>query len=97
MRLAWKDYAGALYNFSTGWTFSAKVVALGLNAALVTKTSGITGAATSPNVVIDFETADFTPLTAGADYQVILTATPSSGDPIVFEALPRFTLLAGPT
>lgn len=97
MRLAWKDYAGNLYDFSSGWTFSAKVVAVGANAALLTKTSGITGASTSPNVVVDWETADFTPLTASADYSVILTATPTSGDPITFERLPQFKLLPGPT
>ena len=96
MRLAWYDYTNTLYQFATGWTFSAVTVAKSTTVTLVTKTTAITGANTSPNIVIDWATADFTALTANTIYQVILTATPTAGDPITFENLPEFTLLAAP-
>lgn len=103
MRLAWYDYTGtALYQMATGWTFTAKIVKMGTSIVLVTKTAGITGSNTSPNVIVDFESADFSALPGGSGtyYEVIVTATPSGGDPIVFEGdtqLPRFELLAALT
>lgn len=53
----------------------------GPNTAVVTKTTGITGAATSPNVVIDWGTSDFstlTPSAAGAEHVVHVTARRTS-------------------
>lgn len=53
--LVWKDTAGTLINFSDGWTFEAKIGRLG-EAAQFVKSTGITGAATSPNVLVQWAT-----------------------------------------
>lgn len=63
----WTDAQGNLINFSSGqgWTFSVEVGFVGQDAVL-TKSTGITGAATSPNVTISWAADQLdTPLTAG--------------------------------
>lgn len=99
MSFAWSDGAGALIDFSTGWTFTAKVcAATAPTTTLLTKSSGITGAATSPNVTVDWSTTDFADLTAAANgtpYVVHLTATRTADNKQrVFNPgqLPKFTL-----
>ncbi len=47
----WTDAQNQIIDFSTGWTFEVEVGFPG-QAAVLTKTEGITGAATSPNVTI---------------------------------------------
>lgn len=65
--LEWRDANGSLIDFSTGWTFTVKLaLASAPSAVLVTKTTGITGAATSPNLLIDWSTTDWSTLTAAA-------------------------------
>jgi hypothetical protein len=49
--ITWLDADGNVRNLSSGWTFEFKLGTEG-KAALLTKTTGITGAATAPNVVI---------------------------------------------
>jgi len=51
IEITWNDSLGALRQFASGWTFELKIGALA-SAALVTKTTGITGANTAPNVRI---------------------------------------------
>ena len=53
--LTLRDRNEAIIDFSNGYTFSVKVGLPG-HAALFTKTSGITGAATDPNVTIAWST-----------------------------------------
>lgn len=76
--LEWRDGTGALIDFSSGWTFTVMVATSAApNTAVLTKTTGITGAATSPNVVIDWATSDFsglTPSATGAEHVVHVTA-----------------------
>lgn len=61
----WTDAQGGLINFSSGWTFSLEVGFPGQDAVL-TKNSGITGAATSPNVTISWAAGELAgPLAAG--------------------------------
>jgi hypothetical protein len=80
LRISWYDDDDALIDFSTGYAFSLKVGNLG-SAALLTKTSGITGAATAPNVTIAW-TAGELALTPGT-YTYELTATTSSLDRVM--------------
>jgi len=62
----WRDADRAVIDFSTGWTFTAKVCAASTPTTIaLTKTTGITGAGTSPNVLIDWTTTDFSALTPG--------------------------------
>lgn len=65
--LQWLDRDGAIIDFSTGWTLTVKLaLASAPNTIVATKSAGITGAATSPNVTIDWSTSDFTGLTPAA-------------------------------
>jgi hypothetical protein len=52
---AWRDSLGALIDFSVAHTYELKVGYPG-SAALFTKTTGITGSATSPNITISWAT-----------------------------------------
>lgn len=78
------DDDGTLIDFSSGWTFGFKIGATGTT-ALLTKTSGITGAAGAgsepdgtPNVVITWSAGDLA--IAPGTYTGQLTATSSSLD-----------------
>ncbi len=64
VEITWRDSAGNLIDFSTGWTFTARVGQTG-QAAAVTKTTGITGAATAPNIVIAWSPAELDGLAPG--------------------------------
>lgn len=62
----WTDRQENLIDFSDGWTFSLEVGFPNQDAVL-TKSTGITGAATSPNITISWEDGELAaPLTAGA-------------------------------
>jgi hypothetical protein len=61
----WTNAQGAVIDFSSGWTFTVEVGFPGQDAEL-TKTEGITGAATSPNVTIAWAEGELDdPLTPG--------------------------------
>jgi hypothetical protein len=63
MRLAWKDGNETIIDYSSGFTATVKVAsAAAPTTTLLTKTSGITLAATSPNYSIEWTAADFTTL-----------------------------------
>jgi hypothetical protein len=66
-----------IVDFSTGWTFSLTLSLPTSSTAVLTKTTGITGAATYPNITIDWATSDFTGLGSvdpGTEYKVLLKA-----------------------
>lgn len=89
--------APSLIDFSSGWTFTLRIAKQSApTVAVATKTTGITGASTGPNVTIDWATTDTATLDPGA-YLVTLVARRaadskdrdfSPGDPI------RLTLVA---
>jgi hypothetical protein len=81
LALDWRDSAGAVIDFSEGWTFTF-VVARG--EVLFTKTTGITGAATAPNVVVDFGATERRLLARGA-FDARLTAQRADGKRRVYE------------
>lgn len=72
--LTWKDRDGAVIDLSAA-TFSVKLVDT-RSVAIVTKTTGITGAATAPNIVISWAAGELniTPAT----YKLWVQATVSS-------------------
>jgi hypothetical protein len=79
--ITWLDSAGDPVNFSTGYTFTVKIGTAG-SAAAVTKTTGITGTATAPNIVISW-TANELDITAGTyDMDIIARETATSKDRI---------------
>lgn len=101
LTLTWKDYTGAVRDFSSGYTFTAKVaLATAPTTIVLSKTTGITGAATAPNITVDWSTSDFSGLTAdaaGTAYVVHLYArrTVDSKDAVFRpDSLPQFTLYA---
>jgi hypothetical protein len=54
VKISWPNpETGEPRNFASGWTFEFKVGQLG-QVATLTKTTGITGSATFPNIVISF-------------------------------------------
>lgn len=89
--LVWLDDEGGLIDFSA-YTFQLKIGATDDGAALITKTTGITGADTSPNVVISFTAGELAGLDAETEYVCQLMAT-SGGKPRGF---PDFTLWLTP-
>lgn len=74
LTLTWKDENDAVINFSTGWTFVLKVGQPG-SAALFTKSTGIVGAATAPNVTIAWATTGELNTLSPGTYQAHLIAT----------------------
>lgn len=78
--VSWYDRDGAIIDFSSGWTLTAKLCLRSTPATIaLTKSSGITGAATAPNVTIDWSTTDFSSLTASpTEYVVQLYARRNS-------------------
>ncbi len=83
----WLDDAGELIDFSSGYTFSLKIGPRN-GTALLTKTTGITGAAGSgveptgtPNVVVTWSTGELA--IAQGVYRLELTATTSSTDRVL--------------
>lgn len=87
MSIWWFDDAGNLIDFSAGYTFSLKIGPKG-GAALLTKTSNITGAAGAgveptgtPNIVVTWSGGELN-ITPGA-YELELTATTGSADRVL--------------
>ena len=71
----WEDSDGAVISFASGYTFSLKVGTKG-SAALFTKTSGITGAATFPNLTIAWAiSGELNAITTPGGYVLQITAT----------------------
>lgn len=77
LTIVWNDNAGVLIPFATGWTFELKLGQPGAAAAL-TKTTGITGADTSPNVTIIWSAAAELNTITPTAYTAQLTATRTS-------------------
>src|SRR5262245_6678878 len=77
LTLTLEDSAGNLYQFATGWTFSLKVGVPGA-AAQFTKSSGITGANTAPNVTVQWATSGELNSIAAGTWQLMLFATRTS-------------------
>lgn len=63
LAITWTDTNGAVINFETGWTFTVRIGVEG-QAAEHTKTTGIDGNATAPNVVIAWSAGELDDLAA---------------------------------
>jgi hypothetical protein len=77
LSVTWTAHDGTLIDFSTGWTFVLKLYKTGVT-PLITKTTGITGAATDPNVVIVWATNQLD-IAPGA-YRLEIKATKAGRD-----------------
>lgn len=95
----WLDRDGNIFDFSTGWTFTAKICLKGTTTLAATKSAGIAGAATLPNIELTWSATDFDDLPSGRNYVYFLYATRASdGKDAVFrpDNPPGFTLLPAP-
>lgn len=63
--IEWTDSSGGILDFSLGWTFTVKIGQPNADAD-VTKTSGITGDAALPNIVIAWDPGELDDLDTGA-------------------------------
>ena len=69
MTFTWTDSNGDLIDFSSGYTFTVKVGIPGV-AAVFTKTTGITGTGTDPNVTVEWATTgELALLDTATEYQ----------------------------
>jgi hypothetical protein len=95
-----KDRDGNLYDFSTGWTFTAKFCLEGTLVIAHTKSTGIVGAATSPNLIVSPAVADWAALAPSAlgtvyDVYVYCRRTADSLD-YVYRPVPQVRLYTAP-
>lgn len=74
----WKDRDGNLIDFASGYTWEVKLVNKATGTTGLTKTTGITGAATSPNVIVAWAAGELD-LTPGL-YRMHLKATSGGQD-----------------
>lgn len=78
LHLTWEDENGDVINFAAGWTFVVKVAREGSTTASFTKSTGVTGAASAPNVIVEWATsAELSTLAAGR-YVVQVVASRNS-------------------
>jgi hypothetical protein len=75
--ITWYQPNGTLYNFTSGWTFTARIGTPG-TAALVQKTTGFTGAATAPNLSLAWTAGDLAAIASGT-YHLDITARLTAG------------------
>lgn len=67
LALEWLDRDGAIVDFSTGWTFTVKLSPAGDPGTVkFSKTTGVTGAATLPNLLVDWAVTDWAALVAAS-------------------------------
>ena len=97
----WKDRDGNLIDFSTGHTFLLDFVSVNdRDTILYSKDSGITGAATSPNVIADWAVDELVDaaLPAGDYYGLLQATRTSDGKSRRFRRgnEPRFRILETP-
>lgn len=75
--ITWLDADGNVINFSTGYTFQVKIGITG-SAAIITKTTGVTGSAVAPNITISWDVDELNTIATGTynmDIKANLTAT----------------------
>lgn len=83
LRITWLDEDGDVIDFSSGWTFQLKLGPAKSAAAALTKTTGIVGAATAPNLTVAWAAGELDNLTV-RNYVLQVKATrPDSKDRIM--------------
>lgn len=75
--IIWYEPDGTLYDFTSGWTFTARVGNPG-TAALLQKTTGFVGASTAPNLVLSWAAGDLAAIPSGS-YHLDITARLTAG------------------
>lgn len=78
IEVTWKDSDGAVIDFSTGFTFTVRLGQIG-QVATLTKTTGITPSATTPNLVISWSNTEIESLAANTYTMEVIARHTSSG------------------
>lgn len=76
--VAWYDRDGNLIDFSNGYSFTVKLVSQKDKTVALTKTAGIVGSNSKPNIIIGWVNNELD-IAVGL-YDVVLKATNGSGD-----------------
>jgi len=94
----WRDWERNVIDFSSGHTFRVEFLTR-RNRIIHTKTTGITGSSTSPNVSVDWAVGELAGIGAGYySMRLVATRTADSKERIFREeALPSAQILAAPT
>lgn len=82
VQLTWNDSNGNLINFASGYTFT--VILSKNSTAVLTKTSGIVGAATAPNITINWAVGELD--IAAGNYSMYVIARDGASKDRVFNA-----------
>lgn len=96
-KVGWYDGEGVLRDFSVGFTFRLEFLSTRNERLIHTKTDGIAGADTEPNVVTSWAVGELASL-AGHKYKLRLVAVDVLGRESVFreEQLPTCEIMAAP-
>jgi hypothetical protein len=94
--VTWKDRAGNIINFASGYTFQVLLVHSLTGTVALTKTANITGAATAPNVTVGWASGELN-LAVGV-YYLHLKANNGAGTDRMFSPkhLPELEITATP-
>jgi hypothetical protein len=95
--LEWRDSAGALFNFSTGWDLRLELITRRTHRIGLTKTTGIVGSATTPNVVVTWGVGELADK-VGRWYVRLVARNVVTGAERVFreDSLPMLTIMKPP-
>lgn len=74
----WRDHNNQVIDFSTGYSFQVKLKKGVATAAVLTKTTGVTGSADSPNITIAWASGELN--VDPGEYIVFIKATSVAGD-----------------
>lgn len=78
IEITWRDSDGAIIDFVSGWTFTVRVGVLG-QAAILEKTTGITGNNTAPNLVISWSSTELNTMATGTYVLQVVARNTASG------------------
>ena len=93
----WRDATDSSINFSTGWTFRLEFITRRTHRVVHTKTTGIAGAAASPNVIVTWSNGELANK-VGRWYLRLVASNAVSGAERVFreDSLPLATIMKPP-
>lgn len=94
----WRNSAGEIRDFSTGYTFRVEFLTTRTKRIFYTKTSGIAGASTSPNIVVSWAVGELADKVGKFKLRLVAKNTATDRESVFREgSLPSLHVLAAPT
>jgi len=94
----WRDSSGEIRDFSNGYTFRVEFLTARTKRVLYTKTAGIVGASTSPNIAVSWAVGELADKVGKFRLRLVAKETSTNRESVFREgALPSLTVLAAPT